>query len=187
MFPPVGPQQFQGSLRQWHVSILAPLAVADTDDHTAAVDVLNAKTDGLRDPQATGVQQHLAHADLRPTNQRQELADLVTPQDNRQLLVPLDPDEIQGCRGAPESIAVQELDGEQVDTNRALGPPSGQEDEEPTKLLFRELVGGSLEVAGQVRNGIHVRPLGGLQQGVQTHVLNHSASQFGHDLLSVSG
>lgn len=183
ILPPVLPKELQGPLRQQHILVLASLGVAEAQDHPLAVDVAELQMDRLGDPQAAGVHQQGADPGLGPANLGQQPADFSVAEDHGELAVPLEADQVQRQRGPPEGVAVEELEGEQVDADRALGPPSLQGDKEASKLLVDQQVGGSSEVPGQVGYGVQVRPLGGLRQGVQLHVLDHPASEFGHGIL----
>jgi len=180
---PVGPQELERSLGQGDVAVLASLAVSDADDHALAVDVFGAKMDGLRDAQAAGVHEDRAHAGGGPADVGQELTDLPAREDDGEFPVSLGTDEVEDGQRAPEGVPKEELDGEEVDAYGALGQAAGlgEMDEELSDLVFGELVGGSVEVACEVPDGFDVGSLGAFGQAAQAHVLNHTASQFGHD------
>ena len=105
---PVRPQQLQRSLGQGNVSVLAPLAVTDADDHPATVDVLDTEMDGFRDPQAAGVHHDGAHPSGRPADVGQELAGLVAAEDGGQLPVALKADEVEDGQGVAKGVAEEE-------------------------------------------------------------------------------
>ena len=83
---PVFAEHGQESRREHHVAVLAPLALANPDDHPPAVDVGDAQPDDLGDAQAGGVCGHQDGAMLEAGDPLEELRNLVEAQDGRELL-----------------------------------------------------------------------------------------------------
>ena len=82
---PVGAQQLQQMRREHHVSVLAPFALLDADDHAGAVDVRDLERDHLAGAQARAI----GHAQRRPVLEAgrgfQETSDFLRAQDDGQL------------------------------------------------------------------------------------------------------
>jgi len=67
--------------------------------------------------------------------------------------------QVENGQGAPQRVPEEELDGEQMHADRALGAAlcPGEMNEEPAYLVLGELIGGSVEVPGKVPDRIDVR------------------------------
>ena len=79
---PVAAEDIQEPGREHDLAVLAALALADADDHAAAVDVLDAQADDLGDPQPGGVGGHEDGAVLEVGDDGEELGDLVGAEDD---------------------------------------------------------------------------------------------------------
>jgi len=133
---------------------------------------------GLRDAQTTGIHERGGHARGRVADTAQELTDFMAAEDDGQLLVAFDAEQIEQRPRALERAAKEELDGEEVNSYGALGQAArlGQVDEEVADVVLRQEIGGSVEVPGQVLDGLDVGALGAFGQAGEAHVLDHTTA-----------
>ena len=86
---PVDSQLCQRLDRQRNRSISVTFGVARPDDHTLAVNIIEAKIHGLGNSQAARIHQHKTHVRFGTANQIQQTPHLITAQYDRQSLVGL--------------------------------------------------------------------------------------------------
>ena len=87
-----------------------------------------------------------------------------------------------------QGVDEEELDAEEVGTERALGHLANltQVHKVVAQLAFGELVGRDAEMPGQLPDDPDVRVLCALRMARELHVLDHACPEFGHrGILSV--
>ena len=82
---PVAAEDGQEPRREHDVAVLPALALADADDHAAAVDVLDAEAGDLGEPQPGGIGGHEQGAVLEVGDGGEEAGQLVEAEDDREL------------------------------------------------------------------------------------------------------
>jgi hypothetical protein len=151
----VGPQRLQQPGRQRHAAVLAALALADPQEHAAAVDVGHAQPDDLTGAQAGGVgrlqQQAVDGAGLGG----KEPGHLVAAEDRGQALGLLAVGDLFDQEGAGEGQAVEQAEGAD---HLVEGTPGGVPLVQQVQLVGAdlggpELLGGAAEVAGEAHDG----------------------------------
>jgi hypothetical protein len=85
-FTPVGSEDVQELGREHHVTVLAPFACRDADQHALAVDCLRRQADGLGDPQASGITNGQDDPVLGALDRKQEPIDLLLAHDDWKFL-----------------------------------------------------------------------------------------------------
>ena len=107
---------------------------------------------------------------------------MVAAEDHGELLIAFDSHQVEDGPGSLEGMAEEELDGEEMNAYGALGQMTGlaEVDEELPDVFLGEFIRRSVEVPGQVLDGLDVGALGAFGQAVKAHVLYHTTAQFGH-------
>jgi hypothetical protein len=190
--PPLGPshappdaQQLQQLGREHHVAVLGALALADPDDHAAAVDVLDPQGGDLGDPQPGGVGGPQQGAVLEAVDGGEEPDQFLAAEDDREPLGSLGADEVLEDPVAPQGDVVEEAEGLEVLVVVApRGPPlADQVEQVGADVVGPEEFRGFAEVAREACGAVDVDIDGAGGEVAQAHVLDHAATERCHGVL----
>ena len=178
---PVAAEEGQEARREHDLAILAALALADADDHAAAVDVLDAQRGDLGEPQAGGVGGHEDGAVLEVADGGEELGDLVEAEDDG---------ELPGGPGTDDAIVdPSPLEGgavEEAECGAGLielgpgGPLLDEVEEIGADVVGPEVLGRGAEVPREGGDAIDIGIDGAIREVPEAHVLDHATAQRGH-------
>ena len=135
--------------------------------------------------QPTGVDRSQGHALCGLCNQREEKPHFIDTENNRQFLSFLGADQIENRPLALERPFIKEFDSAQINVEGTAGNAFvvDEVEEKLTDLFCAELFWRSTVILGKTFYSSEICLLCFLRVPVQLHVLNHSASEFSHDIL----
>jgi hypothetical protein len=182
---PVFTEQGQQPGREHHVAVVAPLALADAEDHAFAVDVVDAQRHDLRDPQPGGVGGHEEGAVLDAGDDLEEPGDFLEAEDDGELLGLLGAGDARQGGVAAEGDLVEEAEG--GDGLVVVAPGDGrlvdEVDEVGADLVMSQEFGRLSEVGCEGGDPRDVDLNGPGCEVAELEVFDHSLAQGSHDVL----
>ncbi len=111
------PEQVEGALGQGDVTVAVAFTAADVDEHPLGIDVADLQVDAFTQAQAAGVDGAQADAVIQGWDAREDLADFLGREDDREFELGIGADQLQ----LVGPIAVEGLFPEQLDGADGLG------------------------------------------------------------------
>ena len=149
----------------------------DADEHAAGItlDIGDLEPDDLADAQAGGIRRHQQGTMFGIVGGGKEVLKLFDTEDAGQVLVARSGRQIELHGGPAQGVDIEKPDGRRHDVARTPGELAlGQEIVEIASNLLRgELIGGSLVVGGELRDGVAILVLGAGGFAVKLHLLDH--------------
>jgi hypothetical protein len=175
---PIEAEQVEEAGREHDVAVLAALALLDVDDHTFAVDVIDAERGDLGDAEAGGVGGHEQGTMLDRSDGGEDAGDLILAEDDGELLGDLGATDAGHDALTLEGDLVEEAEGGDGLVVVAPGDVAflDEVEEVGSDLVGPEGVGRTLEVFGEGGNALGV-DLDGLGCEIpKSHVVDHAAA-----------
>lgn len=174
---PAFAQQEQGALGQGDVAIPVALAGTDVEEHAPGIDVADFQMQGFAQAQAAGVEGGEGDAVIEGGHRGEDLAHLGHREDDGELELGCGADQFDlGGPGAAEGFLPEHLDGADGLGGTGTGEATlGFEVEEVlAQLLGRDLLGGFVEVLGELADASEVGLLATRQQGQEAQVVGEA-------------
>ena len=187
---PPGAEDGQQLRREHDVAVLLPLAVGDAQHHPLAVDGGHREADGLGDAQAGGVARGQDGAMLGGLDPVEKLGDFFRAEHDRQAAGPFRlGDHVVEGPALLERDPIEEPERRHGDDERARRETAfaGQVDLIGANLLATQARRRAAEMAGEPRNRLDIRLLGGRRQPPHLHVFEHALTERCHLALLCEG
>jgi len=187
MQAPVAAKRIEQERREHRLALHIALAVADHDDPPGAVDVTEAKMEGLRDPEPGAVEGHGDGALFERGESGEKPGDLIPAQDHRTALGAARIGKVRDHPLAPQGDPVEEAQG---GGHLLVGRQRGAGFEavvakEVADLLRSEHARAATEVGRHLRDPAQVHRLGAGRVIAQLEVGQHLAAKGRHGILPV--
>jgi hypothetical protein len=182
MGAPVGAQQFQRSLRQRHIAVVAAFALPHVHHPPATVDVGHLQRHAFPNAQAASIDGRQTGAIPRLVHAAQHARHFFYAQHRRQRLLLLSPRQVQQVPIALERMLVEKSETTQGDRHGAgrYRLLVLQVEQVPSHLFLANLIRRFAVELGQVLDHGEIRFLGARGEPAQLHVLGHPLAKNGH-------
>ncbi len=170
-------EQFEGALGQRHVAVTVAFATPDVQEHALRVDVADLQLEGFAQAQAAGIDGDEGDAVVQGFDLGQDPADFGSRENDRQFELGSGACQFQFRRPtALEGLLPEELDGAQSLGGALAGEAALalQVDEVLAEVLGAELVGGAVEVLGELAQAGPVALLAAGLEGQQGQVIGEA-------------
>src|SRR3974377_249996 len=175
---PIAAQNPQQLRREHDVTVLAAFALLNSDDLPVTVNVADLEKNDFRYAQAGGIDRRQRGTTLETWDRLQEADDLVSAQNNRQLLRFARIGDTLGNGVVAECHAIEKAQrADDLVQRRPRYPGRHQMNLERADILRAQMVGGSAKIATELRYGGKVGSLGRRRQIADRHVLDHAAAK----------
>ena len=179
---PVGAQLLQQPGREWHVAVLASLALLDPQEHAPGIDIGHAQARQFAAPKPGAVGGHQQGTVLGVRGDGEQPQQFVMIEDLGQGGGCLGAGQIEVRLGQPERDPVEKPDAVACAVAAFPGQPPlfVKVDEVVLDLLGRDAVGTAPVVTRQSGDGVEVRFLGVLGKSANGHVVEHALTKRCH-------
>src|SRR3974390_1209752 len=175
---PIAAQNPQQLRREHDVTVLAAFALLNSDDLPVTVNVADLEKNDFRYAQAGGIDRRQRGTTLETWDRLQEADDLVSAQNNRQLLRFACIGDTLGNGVVGECHAIEKAQrADDLVQRRPRYPGRHQMNLERADILQAQMVGGSAKIPTELRYGGKVGSLGRRRQIADRHVLDHAAAK----------